>query len=52
MSPGPIIVGPYTVDANKCSHTTDGPHFCVHDWRINGSEPGAYFGNVDRTGED
>lgn len=43
---GAVIVGEddheYIVDARKCSNTTDGPHFCVHDWRIE-------FGNVERT---
>ncbi|MDP7733644.1 hypothetical protein [Mycobacterium paragordonae] len=41
----PIIVGPYTVDATKCSHTTDGEHQCIHDWRIT-------WGNVERTGDE
>jgi hypothetical protein len=36
---------PWNVDATKCSHTTDGPHNCVHDWRV-------HWGNVEKTGEN
>lgn len=42
-----IVVGYMTVDTDKCSHTTDGPHYCVHDWRANPDG----WGNVERTGE-
>lgn len=48
---GPIVVGYMTVDTSKCGHTTDTPHFCVHDWRANPAAPGGVdgWGNVERT---
>ena len=49
---GPYIVDPLTyplhpdnVDATKCGHTTQEPHYCVHDWRV-------HWGNVEKTGEE
>lgn len=38
-----IVVGQVVVDATQCSHTTQGEHQCVHDWRI-------HWGNVAQTG--
>lgn len=51
-----IVVGPYTVDASKC--TTD-HHVCVHDWRITGpagvksinGKPDQFWDNVAKTGD-
>lgn len=51
-----IVVGPYTVDASKC--TTE-KHVCVHDWRIAGPPgvksihgvPDQFWDNVEKTGD-
>jgi len=51
-----IVVGPYTVDASKC---TPEHHVCVHDWRIAGppgvrsrtGKPDKFWDNVEKTGD-